>query len=151
MYGEKIVYVDMDDVLCNYTESYSAELERNPEIRYPQSQYGFFRNLKPILGSINGIKMLDEDERYMVYILTAPSYKNPLCYSEKREWVERYLGMSFVKRLIISPNKGLNKGDYLIDDNDQGKGQENFEGELIKFGSKKYPDWKAVLDYLVKR
>jgi len=49
--------------------------------------------------------------------------------------------------LIISPNKGLNKGDYLIDDNDSGKGQENFEGELLKFGGKEFGDWAKVLAY----
>ena len=140
----------MDDVLCNYTAAYQYALTENPEIKYPQSQYGFFRNLKPIKDSIKSIKQLDQDNRFEVYILTAPSYRNPLCYSEKREWVEVYLGMPFVKRLIISPNKGLNKGDYLIDDNDSGKGQEHFEGELIKFGSAKYPDWGSVMAYLDK-
>lgn len=85
-----------------------------------------------------------------LYILTAPSVKNPLCYVEKREWVEKYLGMEMVERLIISPNKGLNKGDYLIDDNDYGRGQELFEGELIKFGSEPYADWEAVVEYLVR-
>ena len=58
--------------------------------------------------------------------------------------------MPFVKSLIITPNKGLNKGDYLIDDNDSGKGQEHFEGELIKFGSERYSDWESVLTYLME-
>jgi len=49
------------------------------------------------------------------------------------------------KSLIISPNKGLNKGAYLIDDHIDGAGQENFEGKLLQFGSPKFKDWKAVL------
>ena len=51
-------------------------------------------------------------------------------------------------KLIISPNKALNKGHYLIDDYTEGKGQDNFEGELINFGSEKFKNWNLVCDYL---
>ena len=51
-------------------------------------------------------------------------------------------------REILSHNKNLNKGDYLIDDRPH-NGAENFEGEWIKFGSKKYPDWKSVTKFLL--
>ena len=53
-----------------------------------------------------------------------------------------------VGRLIISPNKSLLKGDYLIDDNVEGKGQEGFEGKLIQYGSTSYPSWSSVLKFL---
>lgn len=135
----------MDDVLCDFTGSYKKALLENPKIQYPQSQYDFFRNLKPIKGGVDAIKYLQAQEFFEVFILTAPSVKNPLCYTEKRLWVEDYLGMEMVKRLIITPNKGLNKGDYLIDDYDSGKGQENFEGKLLKFGAENYMDWKQIL------
>ena len=49
-----------------------------------------------------------------------------------------------VERLVISPDKSLLKGDYLIDDILHGKGQDSFEGKLIHFGSNEYPDWSAV-------
>ena len=52
-----------------------------------------------------------------------------------------------VRKLIISPNKGLNKGDYLIDDNKSGRGQENFEGELIHFGTEGLYNWAEILVY----
>ena len=144
-----ILYIDMDDVLCRFTEAQTEALEQNPAIGFPQSQYGFFRNLKPMQDAISSVQRLRESKRFEVYILTAPSIRNPLCYSEKREWVENYLGMKMVERLIISPNKGLNKGDYLIDDHIFGRGQDQFEGELIHFGSSEFPDWKAVLDYFI--
>ena len=140
----------MDDVLCEYKKAYYEKMEENPGIKYPQSQYGFFRDLKPLAGGIEAVKKLSSYEDTEIYIVTAPSLKNPLSYSEKREWVEKNLGMNMVERLIISPNKGLNKGDYLIDDNDRGKGQENFEGKLIKFGSNEFPDWISVLEYFEK-
>lgn len=146
-----IVYVDMDDVLCDYSGAYQLNLNQNPEIKFPQSQYGFFRNLVPVSGALSAMRFLQSYQRVDVYILTAPSVKNPLCYTEKREWVEHYLGMEMVEKLIISPNKGLNKGAYLIDDRDFGRGQELFEGELIKFGSDLFPDWKSVITYLTDR
>lgn len=137
----------MDDVLCNYTAMHQERLNKEPNIKYPQSQYGFFRNLEPKEGGIEGLNYLKSQPIFEIYILTAPSIKNPLCYSEKREWVEEKLGLDMVKRLIITPNKGLNSGHYLIDDHKEGKGQENFEGELIWFGSERFPSWQTVIAY----
>jgi 5'-nucleotidase len=54
----------------------------------------------------------------------------------------------WLKNWILSPNKALLKGDFLIDDMINGKGQEDFEGELITFGSEKYPNWKSVIKKL---
>ena len=143
-----IVYIDMDDVLCDFIGEFEKQITLNPGIKFPQSQFGFFVNLSPIKDAIKTVKALISSERYDPYILTAPSEKNPMSYTEKRVWVERWFGLNFVSKLIISPNKGLLRGKYLIDDNIAGKGQENFEGELIQFGSERYPDWKSVGDYL---
>lgn len=146
---QKIVYIDMDDVLCQYTRQFQIDIKKNPHIQYPQSQYGFFSDLLPMDGAIDAMAALFNSPYYDPYILTAPSYMNPLCYTEKRMWVEKHLGIDYVKRLIICPNKGLMNGDLLIDDNHQGKGQENFKGELIKFGSVLYNDWECVRTYLL--
>lgn len=141
----KIVYVDMDGVLCDFAGAHAADLAANPGIRYPQSQYGFFRKLEPMPGAIEAMVSMRADPALSVYILTAPSVENPLCYSEKREWVESHLGMDMVRRLIISPDKGLSKGDFLIDDHTEGRGQDRFEGRLIHFGSAEFPGWEEVL------
>lgn len=99
----------------------------------------------PVIYTIIVYQWMDLQPELDVYILTAPSIKNPHCYSEKRIWVEEHLGIEVVNKLIISPNKG----DYLIDDNVSGKGQENFEGEIIQYGSINYPNWLAVKSYLL--
>ncbi|MBL4772483.1 MAG: hypothetical protein JKX98_02405, partial [Alcanivoracaceae bacterium] len=78
----------------------------------------------------------------------APSPLNPLSYTEKRNWIEKYFGINFVDRLILCMNKGLLKGEQLIDDYTEGRGQENFEGSLIQFGSKCFPDWKTINEFL---
>ncbi|WP_291725594.1 5' nucleotidase, NT5C type [Bernardetia sp.] len=144
---KKIIYVDMDDVLCDYKAAFTKAIEKNPEIQYPQSQFDFFRKLKPITGSIEAIEFLRKQDIFEVYILTAPSLFNPISYLEKRLWIEDHLGFEFVEKLIISPNKGLLKGDYLIDDITEGKGQEGFEGTLLHFGKEKYPNWKSIIHY----
>ncbi|MEH6747965.1 MAG: hypothetical protein V7670_14135 [Maribacter arcticus] len=143
----KRICIDMDDVLCDYTNTHTSYLKENPKQEYPQSVAGFFKNLPEIEGAISAVNNLNSIEKFQVYILTAPSEKNPLCYTEKRIWVQNHLGFDFVKRLIISSDKGLIKGDYLIDDYIEGKGQENFEGILLQFGSKEFPDWKTILNY----
>lgn len=42
------------NVLSNYTANYNAALENCPEILYLQSQYDFFRKLKPLAVAIKG-------------------------------------------------------------------------------------------------
>lgn len=141
----------MDDVLCDFKTAHKKAIQSNPEIKFPQSQHDFFRQLKPIKGGIEAVKFLHSNEKFQVYILTAPSIRNPLCYTEKRLWIEDYFGLEMVNRLIISPNKGLNKGHYLIDDYKSGKGQENFEGNLLHFGSETFKNWKQVLMYFKEK
>ena len=63
--------------------------------------------------------------------------------------VQKYLGEMFYKRLILSHHKNLNHGDYLIDDREK-NGAKEFKGELLQFGSNKFPDWDAILTYLIK-
>lgn len=140
----KVVYVDMDDTLCDFKSAYFNALKENPAIRYPQSQYRFFANLDPIEGAIQAVKDLIDSNAYDPYILSAPSTRNPFSYAEKREWIEAYFGYDFCDKLILCAHKGLLKGDLLIDDNVNGKGQDLFEGELIQFRSCTYPDWAAV-------
>jgi len=137
----------MDDVLCDFKTAHEKAIQQNPQIKFPQSQYGFFRNLEPISKGVETVKFLNSIENFDVYILTAPSIRNPLCYIEKRMWIEDYFDLEMVNKLIISPNKGLNKGDYLIDDNKIGKGQENFEGKLLHFGSENFKNWNQILKY----
>jgi 5'(3')-deoxyribonucleotidase len=140
----KVIYIDMDDVLVKYSEGINAKKLQTPQQAYPQAEWGFFANLEPMEGGIAVMKQMLADPDIEPYIATAPSLKNPLCYAEKRIWVENHLGFEFLKRLIIIPNKGLLRGDILIDDNVIGKGQDSFQGALWQFGSSQYPNWDVV-------
>lgn len=141
------VYVDMDDVLCDYSTKICEKKAKSSATPYPQSEPGFFRSLEPIEGALIAIEQLRSRKDIDLYILTAPSTKNPLSYTEKRLWIEDKFGYEMTSNLIICSNKGLLKGDVLIDDHSNGRGQEHFEGKLIHFGQSDYPNWEAVLEY----
>lgn len=141
--NKQIVYVDMDDTLCDFTGAYCVALDKNPGIIYPQSQFDFFRKLDPSPLALDAMEILT-NRGYDVWILTRPSILNPSCYTEKRLWVEDHLGIEWCKKLIICPDKSLVKGDFLIDDHEW----PGFEGEQILFGSPNFPDWSKVLKYL---
>lgn len=147
MVDKKIVYVDMDHTLCDFSTSYLKYKKDFPGIEYPHSLPGFFSGLAPMPNAIEVFQWLAKLNTVDLYILTAPSVRNPSSYTEKRLWVEEHLGMESAYKLIISPNKGLNLGHYLIDDYIEGKGQENFQGELLQFGSPEYPDWESIRKY----
>jgi len=134
-----IVYVDMDDTICDYSTPHSKMLSENPWNKYPQSVYDFYRKLKPIEGAIESVKSLTD--KYDVWILTRPSYLNPSCYTEKRLWVEDHLGLDWCEKLIICTDKSLMKGDYLIDD----ILCPDFEGKQIQFGTNEFPNWSSVI------
>ena len=144
----KRIYIDMDDVLCDFKAAFETHRAQFPDIQYPQSQEGFFKGLMPINGGVDAMDWLYASPEFDPFILTAPSVYNPFCYTEKRLWIEEHLGFDWCHRLIISPDKSLLNGDYLIDDRDKGHGQDKFAGVLIQFGSEKFPDWDGVSKYL---
>lgn len=144
----RVIYIDMDGVLCDFEGAVKRDKKANPDIAYPQSVEGFYRGLKPINGALEAMETLLNSEFFDAYILTAPSLYNPLSYTEKRLWVEDHLGFEWVKRLIISPDKSLLTGDILIDDHIQGRGQDKFRGQLIHFGSSEFPNWHNIMNFV---
>ena len=84
---------------------------------------------------------------YDTYVLSTAPWDNPSAWADKVRWIQRYLGESGYKRLILSHHKNLCKGDYLVDDRSK-NGAGDFDGELILFASTLFPDWAAVREYL---
>ena len=76
---------------------------------------GFFLNLKPILGAIEAVRKMIRLGHH-VFICTAPLFTYEYCIVEKYQWVEKYLGRDFTKRIIMTKDKTLIHGDILIDD-----------------------------------
>jgi len=108
---------------------------------------GIFSKMKPFTGAIEAYEELSK--HYDVYILSTAPWQNPSAWSDKLEWAQKYLGDLAYKKLILSHNKNLNIGDYLIDDR-LANGASEFKGEHIHFGKKPFADWGSVLSYLVE-
>lgn len=140
-----IVLIDMDGVICNFDKR-AKELEakgvkRHSLFRHPEA----YKDLEPIEGAIDA--WISLQEKYETYILSTPPWSNPDAWAEKRSWVQRYLGDTSKKKLILCHNKGLVKGNFLIDDR-IANGVADFEGEHIHFGQNPFQGWKEVLRYL---
>jgi 5'(3')-deoxyribonucleotidase len=146
----KKVFVDMDNCLCDFVGSYAQNKKDYPEIEYPQSQFGFFSNLAPIENAVESFKFLEE--YFDVYILTRPSIYNLMCYTEKADWVKRYLGFHILEKLVIACDKSIvdSENAYLIDDTTQA-GQLDFRGEFIHFKTNKFPNWESVISYFKEK
>jgi 5'-nucleotidase len=136
------IFIDMDGVLCDYDKKKAQIKEALPTVKYPQSIPKFFEDMEPIQDAIETVNWLRKI--HDVYILSAPSGRNVLSYTEKRVWVEKYFDFDLSERLILSNQKDFLKGDILIDDRRNGKGQDRFEGEFILFGSLQYPTWGKI-------
>lgn len=145
---KKIVYVDMDNVLVDFKTGIARI---DPEIRNKYTDKldevpHIFGLMDPMIDAIESYHQLAE--HYDTYILSTSPWENPTAWHDKIVWVRKHLGEVAHKRLILSHNKHLNMGDYLIDDRLH-NGADKFKGELIHFGTEKFPDWKSVLKYLL--
>lgn len=140
----------MDGVLVNF-QSGIDRLTEAEKIEYKDQEKNaphIFSKMEPIEGAIEAFKMLAE--KYDTYILSTAPWNNETALGDKVAWAKRYLGATVYKRLILSHNKHLNAGHYLIDDRPHKNGAADFKGELIHFRSEKFPDWNYVLDFLLK-
>ncbi len=134
------ILVDMDDVLAKFDNEMTKRwLARHPigpiypsertvwdawEL-LPEShkdtfidimcEEGFFHCLEPVEGCLVALREMVA-EGLDVRICTAPALKSEFCMAEKVRWVRDHLGLDWVKRLIISPDKTLIRGSILIDD-----------------------------------
>ena len=104
---------------------------------------GIFSLMKPYPGSIEAMKKMFDV--YDLYILSSPGWYNSTAWSDKHAWVVKYLPF-MERRLILSSQKHLNMGDYLIDDR-TANGAVEFKGEFVHFGTKEFPHWDGVLSY----
>lgn len=149
---KKIVYVDMDNVLVNFKsgiDRLSDETKKN-YLGNLDEVPGIFAKMDPMPNAIDSLKKLGK--KYDLYILSTAPWLNPTAWIDKLDWVQKYFGKDksslFYKRLIISHHKDLNKGDFLIDDRPN-NGAKDFDGEWIHYGSKDFPDWNSIVEYLL--
>jgi 5'(3')-deoxyribonucleotidase len=126
------ILVDMDGITADFNQAllaaYNKESGENiteftswdfADIKHPElvneifRRPGFFRNLVPIAGAIEGLRKL-VSEGHEVVVVSSPV--TPISASEKIEWVAEHLPFLPSKNLWLGHNKHHIKGDVLIDD-----------------------------------
>lgn len=152
--GKEVVWIDMDGVVADF-ESKATQVASEMGLTFQefadQKQYrhidGFYLDLPVIEGAKEAIQKLEDSGKYDLYFLSAPSWGNVSCFSDKRVWVEKYFP-SFRKKMGLSFQKGHHLGHYLIDDRTK-YGAGEFIGEHLQFGNSEYPNWDSILKKLL--
>jgi 5'-nucleotidase len=145
---QKLLYLDMDNVLVDFpsgvarlapglVQEYEGRLDEVP---------GIFSLMDPLPGALEAFERLARG--FDTYLLSTAPWENPSAWSDKLLWVKRHLGLQARKRLILTHHKNLNAGDFLVDDRTR-NGADRFPGEHIHFATQRFPDWQAVLEYLM--
>jgi 5'-nucleotidase len=136
-------------------EQYPNELQ--PLIGEIYLSKGFFLGLPPIEGSLEALsELLSRGNE--IYICTSPFLNNPFCIQEKYAWVTEHLGASWTKRMIVSKDKTIISGDFLIDDKPYIRGVQQPQWEQILYSqpynafvnSKKrmtWQNWKSTIGF----
>lgn len=154
-----IINIDMDDTLADFFSA--ARDPKTGEIReHMMWDKNFFLNLKPLPGAKGAVFEL-EKMGYDIYVLSQPLAESPESYIDKVKWIQIHFPQLY-KKIILTQNKGLCLGDYLIDDNAE-KWKNKFEkngGQFILFpyGGHTYakcwalcPDpeksWRSIVKY----
>jgi len=152
--GKELVWIDMDGVVVDFVTKATEEAEKMGltfQEFADQSQYrhveNFYRDLTLIPGAQEAIAKLEASGKYELYFVSACSWGNISCFSDKRVWVEKHFP-TFYKKMDLSYHKGHYMGHYLIDDRTK-YGAGEFMGEHIMFGNEQYPNWDAVLNRLL--
>lgn len=136
-----ILLVDLDDVLADFDGGFYLEWKyRYPEKSIPSpdkrtkfylreetpEEYkpliteiiiteGFIKSLPEIPGGKEAITQM-RNLGFEVFICTSPFKNYKHCVKEKYIWVEEHLGREWVDKLILTGDKTIVSGDFLIDD-----------------------------------
>ena len=143
--GRKRIFVDMDCALVDFQsgiDPQDTDILKEYDGRFDEIP-GVFACVEPMPGSIEAVRELQRC--FDLYILMSVSWKSHAILPYKMKWISTHLDDEFQKHVIITQCKNICRGDYLISDEN---GSNEFEGELIRFGSSSFPNWQAVVEYL---
>ena len=102
-----------------YIETVHPE-EVQSAIMKAKTDKGLYSSLNPIDGAIEALKDIEENcsDYIEPFLCSSPVvvYEDCMSHSEKVQWVEKHLGEYWVRRLILTKDKTLVRGHFLIDD-----------------------------------
>lgn len=156
---KKRILIDMDGVIADWGDAYGRALDRYGEAakNIPRHQNqktfnlndgrtetekqiiaavmiepNFYARLQPIPGAKQALKEMLRRE-HDVRIVTSPWVSNPTCASDKLNWIKQHYGSDWASRVIITTDKTLIRGDFLIDDKPEIRGADTPTWEHILF------------------
>jgi 5'-nucleotidase len=91
-----------------------------------------YRDLHPTRGARTALRRMLR-AGHDVRIVTSPWPSNPRCASDKIDWVMHYFGREWARRVILTMDKTLVRGDILIDDKPSVTGVMEPEWEHVWF------------------
>lgn len=144
---KQILHIDMDGVLANFLGSTEIPDHEKEDRNHPAMyKPGFFENLPVNEGAIEAVEALMLSGKYEIWICTKPVYNSSHCYKEKAQWVMKHFP-ALAKRIIMTQDKSLIRGHWLIDDDINNMG---FEGTFMLFDPKQTKrHWAAALEVLL--
>lgn len=127
------ILVDMDGVLCNliekwfttYNQEYGDDIDLERMVEWGPHRYakagksvykylskpGFFRDLSPIPGAIEGVRALVQRGHDVVVVTAARNG-----HRDKIEWIREHLPILDWENIVFAHRKCLVRGDILFDD-----------------------------------
>ncbi|MBI2565348.1 5'-3'-deoxyribonucleotidase [Candidatus Woesearchaeota archaeon] len=175
------ILVDMDDVISDFDKGFELAWKKHcldkpyipvenrttfyiqefypehlqPLVREVFSTPGFYLSLPPILGGLEAMvemKRLGHD----VFICTTPLSDYEHCVLEKYKWIEKNLGKKWTEKLILTKDKTVVTGAYLIDDKPEITGaaipvwehilyDKSYNKQIKKKRLTWQEDWKKIL------
>ena len=134
------IFIDMDGVIVDF-DAYKIESSMSgDEIKQLQ---GAYLQMKPLEGALEAVRSLI-GMGYEVWLATKPPTGVPYAYADKVAWVLQYLP-ELKRRIVITHDKSLLLGDFLIDDRPHKANASKFTGKLLVFqeGQK----WPELLEF----
>ena len=141
--------VDMDDTIADFKGAKIFKDMGKLEVSR-MHEPGFFKDLMPVEGALVAVRELIA-MGFDVQILTQPVANSAHSYSEKVQWIGLWFP-ELINKINMVQDKGLIKGDYLIDDN-KPKWMEKFENNGGIFVHFRYDElehkyeWELILKF----
>jgi 5'-nucleotidase len=115
---DKAVELEFKTVGWKFTKNrpnWEFEEDENKKMHIVISQKGFYENLEIIDGAVLAITEMIQ-AGLEVFFCSSPIKKYEHCVVEKYKWVEKHFGLDMAERIILTKDKTIVFGDYLIDD-----------------------------------